>query len=147
MVRPALAPLLLALAWLIHAATTVLAQDAPAAIDEPLTAVPGDAARGLAIVRNAANATCLICHTMPIPEEPNHGTLGPPLDGVADRYSEGELRLRIVDAKRANPESIMPAYYRKDGLYRVDAPYANRTIYTAQEVEDVVAYLMTLKAR
>lgn len=119
----------------------------PLAMDAPLTDVPGDSARGLATVRDATIATCLICHAMPIPQEPNHGNLGPPLEGVGDRYSEGELRLRIVDAKKLNPDTIMPAYFRVEGLYRVDAPYAGKTIYTAQQVEDVVAYLMTLKAK
>lgn len=128
--------------WLASAS----AQEPQTALDTPLTDVPGDPVRGLATVRDASIATCLICHAMPIPQEPNHGTLGPPLDGVGDRYTEGELRLRIVDAKKIDPDTIMPAYYRADGLYRVDTPYAGKTIYTAQEVEDVVAYLMTLKA-
>jgi sulfur-oxidizing protein SoxX len=123
------------------------AEEPPAAMDKPLTDVPGDPVRGLAIVRDATNATCLICHAMPIPQEPDHGTIGPPLDGVGDRYSEGELRLRLVDPKRVNPETLMPAYFKADGLYRVDKPYAGKTIYSAQQVEDVVAYLKTLKAQ
>ena len=114
-------------------------------IPKPLTNEPGNPDRGKRIVRNAANATCLICHAMPIPEEPDHGTLGPPLHGIGGRMSEGEIRLRLVDPKRINPETIMPAYFRTEGLYGVDDPYRGKTIYTAQEVEDVVAYLMTLK--
>jgi sulfur-oxidizing protein SoxX len=113
----------------------------------PLTDEPGNPARGLNVVRNAANASCLICHAMPIPDEPDHGTIAPPLDGVGDRLSEGELRLRLVDPKLVNPETMMPSYYRTEGLHGVDSPYVGRTIYTAQEVEDVVAYLMTLRAR
>ena len=116
-------------------------------IPSPLTGEPGDAGRGLEIVRDAAQASCLICHAMPIAEEPDHGNIGPPLDGIGDRLSEGELRLRLVDPKRVNPETIMPAYYNSAGLYRVDPPYRGKTIYSAQEVEDVVAYLKTLRAR
>jgi sulfur-oxidizing protein SoxX len=137
----------LALALLMLGSPPLAAGEPPTAMDAPLTDVPGDPARGLAIVRDATNATCLICHAMPIPQEPNHGNLGPPLEGVGDRYTQGELRLRVVDAKVLNPDTIMPAYFRSEGLYRVDAPYAGKTIYTAQEIEDVVAYLMTLKAK
>lgn len=140
---PGLLAAMLLMPWLGHAAA---AKDALPALDTPLTDVPGDPVRGLAIVRDARNATCLICHDMPIPEEPSHGNLGPPLDGVGDRFSTGELRQRVVDAKRINPDTIMPAYYRTEGLYRVYAPYAGKTIYTAQQVEDVVAYLLTLRA-
>ena len=113
----------------------------------PLTDTPGNPSRGRVIVSNAANASCLICHAMPIPEEPDHGTLGPPLDGVADRLSEGEIRQRLVDPRRLNPDTLMPAYYSTEGLHGVDTPYRGRTIYTAQEIEDVVAYLMTLRAQ
>ncbi len=115
-------------------------------IPEPLTDQPGDPARGRTIVRDAANASCLICHKLPIPEEPDPGNIGPPLDGVADRYTQGELRLRLVDAQKINPDTVMPSYYRVDGLYRVEKPYAGEPIYTAQQIEDVLAYLMTLHA-
>lgn len=113
-------------------------------IPRPLTAQRGDAERGRAIVRDAANASCLICHHMPIPEEPDHGNIGPDLAGVAARYSEGELRLRVVDPKFLNPNTVMPAYYSTQGLNRVETEYLGRTIYSAQDVEDVVAYLLSL---
>lgn len=115
------------------------------AIPEPLTATPGNPARGRQIVRDINNATCLICHAMPIPEEPDHGDIGPPLHGVGSRLTAGEIRLRIVDPKHVNPDSIMPSYHRTQGLYRVLAAYRGRPIYTAQQVEDVVAYLVSLR--
>ncbi len=114
------------------------------AVNTPLTDRPGDPLRGRDIVRNAANATCLICHLLPIPEEPDHGDIGPPLAGVGARLSEGELRLRLIDPQQIDPNSIMPGYYKTDGLNRVGAFYAGKTIYSAQEIEDVVAYLKTL---
>ena len=115
------------------------------AIPEPLTDSPGNPARGRQIVRDMGHATCLICHAMPIPEEPDHGEIGPPLAGVGSRYTPGELRLRLVDPKSINPQTIMPSYYRVDDLYRVWGPYRDRPIYTAQQIEDVVAYLAQLR--
>jgi sulfur-oxidizing protein SoxX len=111
----------------------------------PLTDAPGNPARGRQIVRDASKATCLICHPMPIPEEPDHGGIGPPLAGVGARYTPGELRLRLVDPKALNPDTVMPSYHRVEGLHRVLGRYQGRPIYTAQEVEDVVAYLASLR--
>jgi sulfur-oxidizing protein SoxX len=89
---------------------------------------------------------CLACHKMPIPEEPFHGTLGPDLSQVAARLSEAEMRLRVVDEKQLNPLTVMPGYYRDPGkLHLVAEEYTGKTLLTAQQVEDVVAYLMTLK--
>ena len=113
-------------------------------IPEPLTDQPGNPGRGKQIVADAENVTCLICHVMPIAGQPDMGEIGPPLDGVGGRYTTGELRLRVVDPKAINPETIMPSYYRTEGLYQVYEPYVGRTIYTAQQVEDVVAYLASL---
>jgi sulfur-oxidizing protein SoxX len=115
------------------------------AIDKPLTNEPGNPARGRQIVRDLSHATCLICHTMPIAEEPDHGEIGPSLAGVGSRYSAGELRLRLVDPKALNPETLMPSYYRVSDLYRVWTPFRDQPIYTAQQIEDVVAYLSQLK--
>ena len=114
------------------------------AIPQSLTRDPGNPARGRQIVRDLSKATCLICHVMPIPEEPNHGEIGPPLAGVGSRYSAGELRLRVVDPKAIDPDTVMPAYHRVEGLYRVLGRFEGRPIYSAQEVEDVVAYLSSL---
>jgi L-cysteine S-thiosulfotransferase len=112
----------------------------------PLTDQPGSPARGKAVVLDPARGNCVICHPMPIAEAEFQGDVGPDLAGVGSRYTAGELRLRVVDARRANPESVMPAYHRTEGLHRVLNEYRGRPILTAQEVEDVVAYLMTLRA-
>jgi sulfur-oxidizing protein SoxX len=113
-------------------------------IPESLTDVPGDRFRGELLVRDPANASCLICHSMPIPDEPDPGNIGPDLAGVADRYTEAELRLRVVDPKVVSPDTIMPAYYSLRNLNRVEEQYVGKTIYSAQDVEDVIAFLMTL---
>ncbi|MDA8229772.1 MAG: sulfur oxidation c-type cytochrome SoxX [Magnetospirillum sp.] len=115
------------------------------AIPQSLTGVPGDPANGRKLVIDRARGNCLACHEMPIPEQDFQGTIGPDLKGVADRLTEGQLRLRVVDAKAITPDSVMPAFYRTDGLYRVADKLAGKPIFSAQEVEDVVAYLETLK--
>ena len=114
---------------------------------EPLTDVPGDAARGKAVAVNSDMGNCLICHHMPIAEVPEGaaGDIGPDLAGVGARLSAAELRQRIVDPKAINPETVMPAYHVADGLYRVQKKYEGASILTAQQVEDLVAYLETLK--
>lgn len=115
------------------------------AIPEPLGGLEGDPERGraLAIARDKGN--CLACHPMPVPEQSDHGTIGPPLYGIGDRLNEGQLRLRVVDEKRVNPETIMPGFYRHPRHFNRPLPGTDHTILTAQEVEDVVAYLMTLQ--
>jgi len=115
------------------------------AIPEPLATRPGDAARGRAIVANRSVGLCLLCHSGPIPEERFQGTLAPRLAGAGARWSVGQLRLRIVDGARLNPDTIMPPYYRTTGLRRVARTFEGKTILTAEQVEDVVAYLATLK--
>lgn len=132
---------ILALAAALQAACAAAAAQE---LRQPLTDVAGDPARGRQVVRDLEKATCLICHRMPIPEEPNHGDIGPPLAGVGGRLTRAELRQRIVDPTVANPRTVMPAYFRRDGLNRVLARFAGQTIYAAQDVEDVVAYLATL---
>lgn len=111
----------------------------------PLTAQPGDPARGKRIVLDPARGNCMICHPMPIAGAPFHGDVGPDLAGVGSRMDASEIRLQVVDAKRINPQSVMPAYHRTEGLYRVLQSYRGKPILTDQEVEDVVAFLMTLK--
>lgn len=115
------------------------------AIPAPLTDQPGDPERGRRIVLDREAGDCLVCHAMPLPQRRFHGTIGPPLDGVGGRYTAGELRLRLVDPKAVNPQTIMPAYYRVEGLHRVLDRYRGKPVFTAQQVEDVVAYLLTLK--
>jgi sulfur-oxidizing protein SoxX len=115
------------------------------AIPQSLTGATGDPARGRAIVANRQVGLCLLCHTGPFPEERSQGTLAPPLGGAGARWSEGQLRLRIVDSSRINPATIMPAYHRTEGLTRVAPAYRGKPILTAEQIEDVVAFLMTLK--
>jgi len=115
------------------------------AVPQSLTGAPGDAERGLKIVTNRQVGLCLLCHSGPYPGERFQGTMAPDLSGAGSRWSEGQLRLRIVDASRVNPDTIMPPYYRVDGLKRVAPSFRGKTILTAEQIEDVVAYLMTLK--
>ena len=114
------------------------------AIPKPLTATPGDPAHGRAIVINRRVGLCLLCHTGPFPEEKLQGNLAPDLAGTGLRWSVGQLRLRMVDARRLNAETIMPPYYRIDGLDRVAPSFRDKPIFSAQQIEDVVAFLATL---
>jgi sulfur-oxidizing protein SoxX len=114
-------------------------------ISEPLTAQPGDPERGRSIVGNRQLSMCLLCHTGPFPEERFQGNLAPALDGAGQRLSAAQLRLRLVDSKRINPDSFMPAYHATGGLQRVGAAWAGKPILSAQQIEDVVAYLSILR--
>ena len=114
------------------------------AIPKLLIGTPGDPGRGRAIVVRR-ESTCLLCHSGPFPEQRFQGDLSPSLKGTGARWSEGELRLRLVDASRLNPATIMPSYYRVDGLTRVAQNYRGKPVLTAEQIEDVVAYLKTLK--
>ena len=115
------------------------------AILRPLTREPGDAARGRAIVTNRQQRLCLLCHSGPFPEVRLQGTLAPSLAGAGSRWSAAQLRLRIVDASRINPNTIMPPYYRIEELSGVAPSYAGKPILSAEQVEDVVAFLDTLR--
>jgi len=114
------------------------------AIPASLTGAKGDPARGRAIVANRQIGLCLLCHSGPFPEERFQGELAPDLRSAA-RLSEGQIRLRIVDPGRVNPQTIMPAYFRSEGLTRVAPAFRGKTILTAEQIEDIVAYLLTLK--
>jgi sulfur-oxidizing protein SoxX len=114
------------------------------AIRERLAADPGDAARGKQVVASR-DSNCLLCHSVPDAGTRFMGNLGPPLAGVGTRLSESQLRLRIVDSLRLNPETVMPSYYRMDGLNQVGEAWRGRPVLTAQQVEDTVAYLLTLR--
>ena len=114
-------------------------------IERSLTGAPGDSARGRAIVTNRQVGLCLLCHSGPFPEERFQGDLAPDLKGTGSRWSEGQLRLRIVDSARINPATIMPAYHRTDGLVRVAPAWRGKSILSAEQIEDVVAFLMTLR--
>lgn len=130
------------------ACTLALALAAPLAaqgLPDPLTSVPGDPLRGRAILLEPQRSLCVLCHAGPFAEIPFQGDLGPDLFGVGSRLAVPELRLRVVDSRRANPDTIMPPFHSLDGLKRVGARWNGTTILTAQEVEDVVAFLAGLK--
>jgi len=115
------------------------------AIPESLTGAKGDPVRGRAIVASRQVGLCLLCHSGPFPEERFQGNLAPDLRGAGTRWSEGQLRLRIVDSSRLNPTTIMPAYHRIEGLVRVGPAWRGKPVLTAEQIEDVVAFLTTLK--
>ncbi|XIA67184.1 sulfur oxidation c-type cytochrome SoxX [Bradyrhizobium sp. TZ2] len=114
------------------------------AIPEPLTNTRGDVARGRALVVERSS-TCILCHSGPFPEQKFQGDLAPDLSGSGSRWSEGQLRLRLVDASRLNAATIMPSYYRVDGLQSVGTPWRGKPILSAEQIEDIVAYLVTLR--
>ena len=143
------------IAWLITAATFALPCAAGAqtlasyavvgdGIPESLTGSPGDPARGRALVLDRAS-TCILCHSGPFPETRFQGDLAPSLAGAGSRSTIGQLRLRLVDAARLNPATIMPSYYRVDGLERVGSSWRGKPILSAGQIEDIVAYLATLR--
>ena len=113
-------------------------------IPASLTGAKGDPARGRALVADRQVGLCLLCHSGPFPEERFQGNLAPDLKNAA-RLTEGQIRLRIVDSRKVNPQSIMPAYYRSEGLARVAPAFRGKTVLTAEQIEDIVAYLLTLK--
>ncbi len=114
------------------------------AVSQPLTGVPGDAERGRAIVINRQVGLCLLCHSGPFPEERFQGNLAPSLAGAGARWSEGQLRLRIADARRLNPQSIMPSYLSTGASDRVAPSFQGKPVLQPQQIEDVVAFLKTL---
>lgn len=131
--------------WILAAAalftSVAAAQDA---IPDSLTGAKGDAVRGRAIVANRQVGLCLLCHSGPIPEERFQGDLAPDLKGAGKRLSEAQLRQRIVDSRKLNASTIMPSYYRTEGLTRVAPAFRGKPLLNAEQIEDVVAYLRTL---
>ena len=125
-----------------------LAEHQRQAIRAALAALPGlpaERSPDAEITHTMGSFNCLACHQMPIPEQLFHGEVGPDLSTVGSTYDAAELRLRIVNPKIINPDTFMPAFYRPHGLHRVAKNFQGKTILTAQQVEDVVAYLQTLK--
>ena len=114
------------------------------AIRGRLTPAPGDAGRGKQVVVSR-DSNCLLCHAVPDSGARFMGNIGPSLDGVGSQLNEGQLRLRIVDSARLNRDTIMPSYYRVDGLNQVGEAWRGKPVLTAQQVEDTVAYLLTLR--
>jgi sulfur-oxidizing protein SoxX len=125
-------------------AGVLLSSQAQPAWETPL-ATTGDAARGQAIVIKRQEGLCLLCHSGPFPQEPFQGNLAPTLSGVGARLSSGQLRLRMMDSRQVNPDSIMPPYFETRGLQRVGSAFSGKTLLTAQQIEDVVAFLQTLQ--
>jgi len=116
------------------------------AIVEPLCGIVGESQRGREIVSDSSRGNCLACHQFPIPDIEAYGNIGPPLMGIASRLPTPMIRLRVVDTRKISPMSIMPGFYRDPRLInRPGKGYRGRTFLTAQQVEDVIAYLATLK--
>jgi L-cysteine S-thiosulfotransferase len=115
------------------------------AILEPLTRVPGDPARGRAIVVDRSVGLCLLCHRGPFPEERFQGNLATDLAGAGSRWTAGQLRLRIADSRRLDPNGLMPSLHKVEGHERVGRAWQGKPVLDAQQVEDVVAFLQTLR--
>lgn len=112
-------------------------------IDEALSATPGNAENGRRIFASRDGGHCVLCHAAP--DMTTAGNIGPALTGVGARLSTAQIRLRIVDITRVNPDAVMPAFHRVDDLTRVAQERKGRTILSAQQVEDVVSWLASLK--
>ena len=113
-------------------------------IFESLSSEAGNPVRGRAIVVSRQTGLCLLCHSGPFPEERFQGNLAPELKASVARLNAPQLRARIVNAAHFNPQTIMPAYYQASHLNRVAPKFVGQTILNGQEIEDVVAFLMTL---
>ncbi len=133
------------LAAVLASAAVVVVGDG---IPQPLSATAGDVERGRSIAASRQQGLCLLCHNGPgeaFPQERQFGTLAPSLAGAGTRWTEAQLRLRIVDSQRLNPQSLMPAFHRTEGLHQVAPAWQDKPVLDAQQVEDVVAFLRTLK--
>ena len=115
-------------------------------IPKSLTGKSGNAAKGEKLTINRKKGNCLACHAISaLAKQPFHGNVGPPLNGVGNRLTAAEIRMRIVNPKAVNPNTIMPAFYKSDGFHRLQKKWKGKTIIGAQDVEDIVAYMLTLK--
>ena len=112
-------------------------------IPVPLTATPGDPMRGARLFRDRTVSTCLLCHAEPSAAQA--AAIGPSIAGVGSRLDAGQIRLRIVDSKRLDPATIMPSFYATEGLTRVGRPWQSRPVLGTQQIEDMVAFLATLR--
>ena len=116
-------------------------------IPDPISGTAGDPARGMEVAADRQRGNCILCHTMPMTSSGDgfQGDVAPDLSAIASRLSAAQIRLRLVDPTRANSETVMPAYYRVDGLNRVAPAFRGKAVLTAEEIEDVIAYLLTLR--
>jgi sulfur-oxidizing protein SoxX len=128
------------------------AQDSPVpyvvsgdTIPASLTGRPGDSAKGLRLIMDRHRSLCVLCHMGPFPEPHLQGNLAPDLSGIGARLSEAQIRLRVVDAKALNPASLMPSYLRVDDNPGTAPAWRGKTVLDPAEIEDIVAYLVTLK--
>ncbi len=126
-------------------AGVVMAMGLPDQTLTPLTSEPGDVARGREVALKAEKGNCILCHAVPEPSVRFSGDLGPPLHSVGTRLSAAQLRFRVIDSSRLNPDTVMPAYHRSENLKRVVPQFQGLPILSAQEIEDLVAYLSSLK--
>lgn len=116
------------------------------AIEKPLGGKVGDANQGQILASTKSKGNCLACHRLPIKSSEFHGTLGPTLLGIGSRLNAAQIRLRVVDEKQINPMTIMPGYHRDPKLLnRVLEQFQDQAVLSAQEIEDIVAYLVSLK--
>ena len=122
-------------------------------VEMSLSGVPGDPAKGREILGSRSLGNCVACHMVTDLEDiPFHGEVGPPLDGAGDRWTEAELRGIVANAKLTFPDSVMPSFYKTEGFVRPGNAYTGKAaddtfgpLLSAQQIEDVVAYLVTLK--
>lgn len=144
-----------ALCATVATAETIAPQDVAfvdGAIEASLTGQAGDPAAGAEIMNKGAG-NCIACHAVEkLSHLQFHGEIGPPLDGVADRWTEAELRGIVADAKQMFDGTMMPSFYKVDGFIRLGNGYTGKAhegdvapLLTGEEIENVVAYLMTLK--
>lgn len=105
----------------------------------------GDAARGAAIAASRSQGLCVLCHALPGQQAALAGTVGPPLAGVGSRLDAAALRARLLEPERFNPDTVMPAYGRTDGLQQVAAAHQGKPLLAAAAIDDLVAWLVTLK--
>jgi len=142
--------LTVAISLLLGWATPLLAESVQfdavsGSIDKPLTDQPGDATRGRALVLSRQTGLCILCHNGPFPEEYFQGNLAPELGQSASRLTAWQLRAHLVAPQRFNPDTIMPSYLNSDGLIKVAGQYRGKSILAEQDIEDIVAFLLTLK--
>jgi sulfur-oxidizing protein SoxX len=131
---------------ILPAAMTQAQAEGMPAIAKSLTGKPGNVENGIKLSVNRKKGNCLACHVISSQKKHLfHGEIGPELDGVASRYSEAEIRQRIADAKTWNPDTIMPSFLKKEGLYDVNKGFENKSMLSPQDVEDILAFMMTLK--
>ncbi|MFD1341885.1 sulfur oxidation c-type cytochrome SoxX [Litorisediminicola beolgyonensis] len=152
---------LTALGVALLAASAVHAQDVDpqevaygeyGSVESSLSGAPGDAEAGANVASTRGLGNCVACHQISALDAAFQGEIGPPLDGVADRWGEAELRGIVANAKITFPDTVMPAFYKSTGFIRPGDAFTGKAgteplppLLTAQQVEDVVAFLMTLK--